>query len=203
MGCAASAPAGAALDAGAPPTAQSAAQAAALAEPPLPHTQQLLGGLAKALELEYGPPNEAGAVQTWVTLELEARPSSHFDEAGTSLQACLEFVAAVESAVKEKALTTDVLREKWGCPSEAPRRQPSGPVDLADVVAGGMGSGSADSWVMRAEVGDAPKKSHSSTADDDADSMSDGDDSLRSERDVLPEDDDNPDGFAAGDGRYR
>ena len=198
MGCASSRPPTDALpDAALQPHALAQA---ALAPPPLPNTQQLLGGLAKALELEYGPPNEVGALSTWVTLELEARPGSHFVE--HSLQDCLDFVAAVESAVKAKAVTIDSLREHWGCPGEAVKRPaaPSGPVALADVVA--MGS-SPDSWRLRADVPDQAKVPHvaSSTADD-ADSMDDDDSRGDDERDML-HDDVNPDGFGAGDGRYR
>ena len=172
---------------------------AALAVPPLPHGHHLLGGLARALELEYGTPNEAGAVATWVTLELEMRPTSHFDELGTDLRTCCDFCAAVERAVREKAVTTASLREKWGCRSERPlMSSPAGPVTLADVAPGS----SPDSWRLRANVPSplgAPRGHKVDLETDDIDSRL-GDSTEDEEEGRRREED--PDGFAGGDGRF-
>lgn len=101
-------------------------------ESPLPHGHHLLAGLAKSLELEYGPCGEKGTVSTWMTLELEARPQAHLTELGTDLQACCAFVSAVESSVANREVTIESLRELWGCPGEI-MPMPKGPVTLADL----------------------------------------------------------------------
>ena len=180
-----------------------------LSTPPLPNGHHLLVGLAKALDLQEGTTNEAGAVETWVTLELEARPSEHLTELGTSLQPCIDFVAEVEAAVKNKTVTTAELREHWGCPSVEPKRppMPSGPVSLSDVTMTGP-----DEWRLRP---DAPRvKTVSATdndgshPDDDSSRLaSDRDDDLDDDLDDLDDDmrrdEPNPDGLGGGDGRYR
>lgn len=176
------------------------------ATPPLPTGHHLLVGLAKALELEHGPANEVGAVSTWVTLELEARPSSHLTDLGTALQPCVDFVAVVEAAVKDKTVSVNDLRELWGCPPTEPKRPlPSGPVALSDVV---MSGNSADSWRLKVDAPHAPREFKTSATDKDG---SPDDTSMAHERDLDDDMDDdldrmddepNHDGLAGGDGRY-
>ena len=109
--------------------------AAADVPPPFPFGHHLLVGLVRSLDLEHGPANEPGAVATWVTLELECRPTKDLVELNTDLKTCCDFVATIEKAIKEKAVTIDQLRERWGCPPSEFNlpKTPDGPVTLADV----------------------------------------------------------------------
>lgn len=191
MGCASSRPAS---DRPPPGDAHDAERAKALAPPPLPTGHKLLAGFAKALDLEFGPFNEKEAVSTWQILELEARPSSSFAELGTDLQTCLDFVAVVEKAVREKIVTIDSLREHWGCPGEAKPPPPSGPVTLADVSVDAEGG----SWQLRADAALAPKKRvdlDTDELDNDLDDSIDGDDGEHAGDDM--------DNLVDGDSRYR
>ena len=62
--------------------------AAADVPPPFPFGHHLLVGLVRSLDLEHGPANEPGAVATWVTLELECRPTKDLVELNTDLKTC-------------------------------------------------------------------------------------------------------------------
>lgn len=107
----------------------------ALGPPPFPPGHKLLSGLARQLDLEYGERKETGAVATWVTLELEARPKQHFDQMGIDLQTATKFVADVEAAVKEGAVSLQQLCERWDCPAP---EEPVKVVGLADVKGGDL-----------------------------------------------------------------
>ena len=184
MGCAASTP----LPEGAAPTIPKAEARAlvkkATATPPFPLGHQLLAGFAKALDLEHGDQQEKEAVATWSTLELEARPKTHFEELGTDLQTCVTFVADVERAVKEKCVTIEGLCELWGTPEVKPKPQVVGLAQLGEV--------------NLEKVGAPGEKSRARpTGGDDGDSLDD-DDSI--DRDLGGEP--NTDARPGGDGRY-
>lgn len=120
MGCCAGKP----VDRG-PSEREKELAAAALVAPPFPKNHKLLDGLARALDLEYGPRKEVESVNTWVMLELEMRPKQHFDDFGTDLETATAWARAVEAAVKENAVTMAQLREVWGLAAKV--------VDLASV----------------------------------------------------------------------
>ena len=186
MGCAASAP----LPEGATlPKAEARALAKkATAPPPFPVGHALLAGLAKALHLEHGDVKEAEAVATWITLELEARPKTHFEELGTNLQTCLAFVADVERAVKEKCVTIHALCDLWGCPEAAPPKPKV--VGLAQ-----LGEVDLD---KAAENAEKPRRARP-TGGGDGDSMDE--DSIE-DRDRNLGGEPNADHRPGGDGRY-
>lgn len=146
--------------------------------------QKLLIGLAKSVELEHKW-NEAQAIETWMTLELEVRPKSQFEGMGTDLQTCLDFVKAVEKAVIAKTVTVEQLRELWGCPPETLNLPPKGPVSLADVSLGTNGS-------IKFRGNKADGNTEDDVDDDDASDLSRANDQPVG----------NPDVLGVGDGRY-
>ena len=149
--------------------------------PPFPRGHQLLAHFAKALDMEHGNQQEKYAVSTYVTLELEARPSSHFARLGTDLATCVAFVADVERAVKEKCVTIEGLCELWGTPEVKPKPQVIGLAQLGDLD----------------KVGAPGERSRARpTGGDDGDSLDD--DSVDRNLGGEP----NIDGQAGGDGRY-
>ena len=184
MGCAASSPLEEGLEPTVPKPEAKALAKKALVAPPFPVGHTLLAGLAKALDLEHGGQAETGAVSTWMTLELEARPKSHLEELGTDLQTCCAFVADVEKGIKEKCVSLEHLCEIWGTPQIKPRKQVVGlgQVDLEQVQ-------KASDQVER-------KMRPTGHRDDD----SDLDDDLSVDRDLGGEP--HPDSRPGGDGRY-
>lgn len=170
------------------PEASSLAERALQA--PLPSGHPLLVGLASSLQLEHEL-KESGAVATWATLNLEARPREHLSLLGTDLETVSSWVEAVLAAVDAGAVRLPELRRQWGCSGDGVKKG-SAVVGLAEVCVDRSGDGVTE---LACDNAGATDSDHDFFDGDSFDSMSD-----RSEH--LGESD-GFDACADGDGRYQ